>query len=143
MKINDLFYRRVLLVCAGLFIIIGIVVAFGVIPPVKADTYPGVKHDKVAAAFWINIGFNLLAAFSLLYISFKSKERNWRSTSVLFITGFLVLILGLALTDAASAYLKHGPAMESASILLFICAAIDFLCGIIVITTAILRPQNA
>jgi cell division protein FtsW (lipid II flippase) len=142
MKINDLFYRRVLLVCAVLFVIVGLVVALGVIPPVKADTYPGVKHDIAAAAFWINIGLNLLSAFFLFFISFRAKERNWKSTSVLIITGLLVLILGLAFVDAASAYQKHGPLMQLASKFLLICAAVDLLCGIAVITTALLRPKT-
>lgn len=142
MKINDLLYRRVLLVCAVLFVIVGLVVALGVIPPVKADTYPGVKHDKVATAFWITIGLNLLSAFFLFFISLRSTRRNWKSTSALISTGLLVLILGLALVDAASAYQKHGPSMQSASILLFICAAVDFLSAVTVITTAFLRPKT-
>lgn len=142
MKTNVLFYRRVLLVCAVLFVIVVLVVALGVIPPVKADTYPGVKHEIAAAAFWVNIGLNLLSAFSLFFIAIRSKERNWKSTSVLVIVGIIVMLLGLALADAASAYQKHGPSMESASILLFICAAADFLAGVTVITTAFLRPKK-
>lgn len=143
MKANVLFYRRILLVCSVLFVIVALVVALGVIPPVKADTYPGVNHEKVAAAFWVNISLNLLSAFSLFFIASRSKERSWKSTSVLIITGLLVLILGLALADAASAYQKHGPSMQSASILLFICAAVDFLAGVTVITTAFLRTKKA
>ena len=96
----------------------------------------------VATAFWINIGLNLLSAFFLFFISLRSKRRNWKSTSALIITGLLVLILGLALADAASAYQKHGPSMQTASILLFICAAVDFLSGVTVITTAFLRPKT-
>ena len=142
MKVNILFYRRMLLAWAVLFVIVALVVALGVIPPVKADTYPGVNHEKVAAAFWVNIGFNLLSAFSLFLMAIRSKERSWKSTSVLIITGLLVLILGLALADAALAYQKHGPSMKSASILLFICAAVDFLAGVTVITTAFLRPKK-
>lgn len=142
MKSNDLFYRRVLLVCAFLFVIVGLVVAIGVIPPVKADTYPGVMHDKVVAAFSFNIGLNLLSAFFLFFISFRSTKRNWKSTSVPIIAGLLVLFLGLALADAGSAYQRHGSSMKTASILLFICAAVDFLSGITVIITALLRPKT-
>ena len=142
MKANVLFYRRMLLVCAVLFVIVAIVVALGVIPPAKADTHPGVNHEKVTAAFWVNISLNLLSAFFIFIIAIRSKERSWKSTSVLIITGLLVLILGLALTDAASAYQKHGPSMQLASILLFICAAVDFLAGVAVTTTAFLRPKK-
>jgi len=142
MKANSLFYRRILFVLAILFVIVAFVVALGVIPPVKADTYPGVKHDIVAAAFWVNISLNLLSAFSVFFIAIRSKERSWKSTSVLIIIGILVSILGLALADAASAYQNHGPFMQSASILLFICAAIDFLAGVTVITIAFLMPKK-
>ena len=142
MKVNVLFYRRMLLVCAVLFVTVALVVALGVIPPVKSDTYPGVTPEKAAAAFWVNISINLLSAFSIFFIAIRSKERSWKSTSVLVIVGIIVLLLGLALADAASAYQKHGPSMESASILLFICAAADFLAGVTVITTAFLRPKK-
>ena len=143
MKANVLFCRRMLVVCAVLLVIVALVVALGVIPPVKADTYPGVNHEIAASAFWVNIGLNLLSAFFLFFIAIRSKARSWKSTSVLVIAGLLVLILGLALADAASAYQKHGPSMQSASILLFICAAVDFLAGVTVVTTAFLRPKEA
>ena len=142
MRINDLFFQRVLIVCGVMFFIVGLVVVLGVIPPVKADTYPGVKHDKVVAAFAINIGLNLLAAFVLFFISLRKTKQNWKSATVLVFTGLLVLILGLALADAASAYQGHGPSMQTASILLFICAAVDFLSGVAVIIAAFLRPKT-
>lgn len=142
MKVNALVCRRILYSCAVLFVIVALVMALGVIPPVKADTYPGVKHAKVAAAFWVNISLTLLSAFSLFIIGLRSKERTWKSTSVVIGIGLLVLILGFALADAASAYQQHGPSMQSASILLFICAAVDFLAGIVIIATAFLRPKK-
>jgi cell division protein FtsW (lipid II flippase) len=130
------------MVCGVMCFIVGLVVALGVIPPVKADMYPGVKHDKVVAAFAINIGLNLLAAFVLFFISMRIKRQNWKSTSVLVIAGLLVMILGLALADAASAYQGHGPSMQTASILLFICAAVDFLSGVTVIMAAFSSPKT-
>jgi O-antigen ligase len=129
-------------ISAAIFVIVAIVLALGVIPPVKADTYPGVNHEKVATAFWVNIGLNLLSAATLIFIAIRSKGRSWISTSILVIAGLIVLLLGLALADAASAYQKHGPLMQSASILLFICAAADFLCGALVVITAFLRPKR-
>ena len=139
MKVNESFCRRLFLVCAVLLVIVAVVVALGVIPPVKANPDPNVDHEKVAAAFWLNIGLNLLAAFSLFIIAVRSKSRNWKSTSVLTVTGLLVIALGLALTDAGSAYKELG----TASILLFICAGIDIVSGIAAITTAFLRPKTA
>ena len=129
--------------CAVVLLMVALVVALFVIPPVKGDTYPGVKHDKVVAAFGVNIGLNLLSALTLFIIAIRSKRRSWKSTSLLTVTGLLVLILALCLADAASAYQKHGPSMHSASLLLFICAAADFLAGILAMTIAFLRPKRA
>ena len=142
MKINILFYKRMLLVAAILFVIVALVIALGVIPPVKADTYPGVNHEKVTVAFWVNIGLNLLIALTLFFVANRVKERSWKSTSVLITAGILVLLLGLTLADAASAYQKHGPSMQSASILLFICAAADLLGGALVVTTAFIQHKK-
>lgn len=141
MKFNLLFYQRTLLVCAVVFVIVALVLALGVIRPVKTDTYPGVTPDRAVAAFWVNIGLNLLSALTLFFIAIRSKVFIWISKSVLIIVGIIVLLLGIALADAASAYLSHGPSMQSASILLFICAAADFLGGALVVTTAFLRPN--
>ncbi len=142
MKFNLLFYQRMLLVCLVVFVIVAILLAFGVIPPVKADAYRGATPERAVTAFWVNVGLNLLSALALFFIAIRSKSRSWKSTSVLVIVGFIVLLLGLALADAASAYQKHGPSMESATILLFICAAADCLAGVTVITIAFLRPKK-
>ncbi len=137
-----LFYPRMLLVCAVVFVIVALMLTLGVIPSVETDTYPGATSEIAVPAFWVNIGLNLLSALTLFFIATKSKGRSGISTSVLVIAGLIILLLGLALADAASAYQKHGPSMQSASILLFICAAADFIGGAVVITTAFLRPKR-
>ena len=97
---------------------------YGVIPPVEAEASRGATPERAVQAFWVNIGFTLLSAITLVFIAIRSKGRSWISTSGLIIVGLIVLLLGLALADAASAYQKHGQLMESASVILFICAAI-------------------
>jgi hypothetical protein len=142
MKISSILFRRLLFVCFTVFVIVALVLVLGVIPPVKIEALQGTTTETAVKAFWVNVGLNLLSAFILIFIAIKSKFRSWISTSVLVIIGFMVLLLGLALADAASAYQSHGPSMQSASIILFICAAVDFLGGALVITTAILRPKK-
>jgi hypothetical protein len=143
MKISSPFYRRMLFVCTAVFIIVAFVLVLGVIPPVRIEALQGATPARAVNAFWVNIGLNLISALTVVFIAFRSKVRSWISTSVLVIVGLIVLLLGLALTDAASAYQSHGPSMQSASILLFICAAADFLGGALVVTTAFLRPKKA
>jgi uncharacterized membrane protein len=142
MKDSRLFYRRLLFVCAAIFFTVAIVLILGVIQPVKIEVSRGATPEKAVTAFWVNIGLNFLSAVTLVFIAIKSKHRSWMSTSVLVIVGLLVLILSLALADAASAYQSHGPQMQSASLILFTCAAADFLAGALVFTTAFLRPKK-
>jgi hypothetical protein len=142
MKVSLLFRQRMLLGCAVLLAAVAIVEALGVIPPVQAATFPGATPESAVPAFWVNIGLNFIAGAILVCIAIWSKGRSWISTSVLVITGLVTLFLGIALTDAAFAYQSAGPTMQTVSILLFFCAAADFLAGVLVVITAFLRPQN-
>ncbi len=142
MKVSLLSCRRMLLVCAVLFVAVALVVALGVIGPVQADTSPGAAPERAVPAFWVNIGLQLLAAATLVSTAIWSKGRSWISTPVLVVLGLVVLLLGFALTDAAFAFQSHDPSMQTVSILLFFCAAADFLAGALVVTTAFLRPKK-
>ena len=142
MTVSLLFRRRMLLVCAALLVAVAIVVALGVIPPVQVATFPGATPESAVPAFWVNIGLNFVAAVTLVFIAIWSKGRSWISTSVLVVIGLVALFLGIALTDAFFAFQAAGPSMQTVSILLFFCAAVDFLAGALVITTAFLRPKK-
>lgn len=142
MKVSLLFRRRMLLVCAALLAAGAIVVALGVIPPVQVATFPGVTPESAVPAFWVAIGLNFIAAATLVCIAIWSKGRSWISTSVLVVIGLVALFLGIALTDAFFAFQEADPSMQTVSILLFFCAAADFLAGALVVMTAFLRPQK-
>ena len=142
MTVSLLFRRRMLLVCAALLVAGAIVVALGVIPPVQVATFPGATPESAVPAFWVNVGLNFIAAATLVCIAIWSKGRSWISTSVLVVIGLVTLFLGIALTDAFFAFQAAGPSMQTVSILLFFCAAADFLAGVLVITTAFLRPKK-
>ena len=142
MKVSLLFRRRMLLACAALLAAGAIVVALGVIPPVQDATFPGVTPESAVPAFWAAIGLNFIAAAILVCIAIWSKGRSWISTSVLVVTGLAALFLGIALTDAFFAFQEAGPSMQTVSMLLFFCAAADFVAGVLVVITAFLRPQK-
>ena len=143
MKASLPFCRRMLLVCAGLFVAAALLIALGVIPPVKADTTPGASPEDAVPAFWVIVGLNLLVAVAVASIAIWSKRRSRGSTSVLVVFGLVALLGGLALVDAAFAFRGHGPSMQTASTLLFVCVAADILAGAAVVTTAFLRPKEA
>ena len=142
MRIGYSFYRRVLLVCGVAFVTVALVLALGVMQPVKAEAGRGATPEKAVVAFWVNIALNLISALVIFSIVIPSNDFRWISKSVLIFTGLTVLLLGIALADAGLAYLSHGPAMKFASVVLFICAAADFLVGVLVVAAAVLLPKN-
>jgi hypothetical protein len=85
---------------------------------------------------------NFVAATILVCIAIWSKGRSWISTSVLVVIGLVTMFLGIALTDAFFAFQAAGPSMQTVSILLFFCAAADFLAGALVVIIAFLRPKK-
>ena len=142
MRFSLRFYRRVLLVCAVVVVSVALVLALGVVQPVRAEVDRGGTPEKALKAFWLNIGLSLLSALAVLSVVTRARGLGWPSRSVLVVAGVVVLLLGLALADAGSAYRSHGPAMQVASILLFFCAAADTLAGVLVIAAAVRLPKG-
>lgn len=143
MKLSLPVYRRMLFIYAAAVVVVALLLVLGVIGPVKVEVSLGATPERALQAFWGNIGLNLLAAAAFVLIAICSKGRSWISTSVHVIIGLIVMFLGMALADAASAYQSHGPSMQTASILLFVCAAVDFLTGVLVVITAFIQPKKA
>ena len=142
MKFSRSFFRRLLMVCAAVIVCIAVVLAGGVIQPVKAEVSRGSTPEKAVLAFWVNIGMSLLSALALLVMAMRSNGPGWISKSGLIVVGLIVMFLGFALFDAGSAYRSHGPAMQSASTLLFVCAAVDFLAGALVVAATAFSPKK-
>ena len=135
--------RRLALTSAALLVVVALVVAAGVIPLVKADTHPGAMPQKAVPAFWFNVGLNVLGAAVLGLLAIRTTGRSPRTTIVLGLWAFVALLLAIALIDAASAYGGHGPAMRTATILLFFCSAVEILAAVLIIVTAIALPKHA
>ena len=142
MKSSPVFCRRFLMVGAVVMISVALVLALGVIQPVQAEVARGATPEKAVVAFWVNIGLNVVSALVLFSCAVSARGLGWTSKSTLIFVGLVVMLLGFALADAGSAYLSHGPAMHSASIILFICSAADILAGALVIGTAIMFPRK-
>jgi hypothetical protein len=134
--------RRSLLISAALLVAVALVVAAGVIPPVKADTFALAGPHSAAGGFWVNVVISLLAATVLLIIAVRTTGRSRAWTTVLGALAFFVLLLGLALVDAAFAFRAHGEAMRVVPRLLFLCSAGDVLAAVLIIATAFLLPKQ-
>ena len=136
------FCRRILLAGAALLVVGALVIAAGVIPPVKADIFPSATPQRAVAAFWGNVAFNLLAATVLVFIALRAAGRSRLSTTVLGLLAALALLFAFALTDAALALQTHGAAMQTVPIRLFLCSAADFLAAALVIAALFLFPKK-
>lgn len=135
------FCRRALLACAGLFVAVALVVALGVIPPVKADIFPAATPRSAAIGFWINVAFDILVAAALVLISLRTTGRTRLSTTALALLLSLALLLALGLADAAFAFQAHGPAMHTVPILLFPCSAADLIAAVLLVLAVFLFPK--
>jgi hypothetical protein len=142
MKVSLKFVRGTLLISAALLVVAAIVIGAGVIPPVKADLYPQATPEEAAPALWIISGGSFFIAAIVAAIAVRITADRRSITVVLGVMAFLILLFAFALNDAAEAYGAHGPAMCTASILLFICAAADLLAAVLVIISMFLIPRR-
>jgi hypothetical protein len=153
MKLNLLVYQRMLFTYAAIFVAVALVLVFGVMEPVKVEASIGATEEIAVKAFWVIIGLNLLSAALLSTIAHRLEGESWLSILILWeisdtkwviiVGGFIVIFLGVLLVDAALAYQSHGPAMQTASLLLFFCAVADALTGALLVITAFLQPKKA
>jgi hypothetical protein len=138
---SNLFRGRLLLVCSILIVLVALSIALIVIPAVKIEWLSGGTPEKAVWAFWLNVVLSLLSAAICAAIAIWSKGRSLFSTIILVLLGLIVLALGVALFDAASAYRSHGQSMRTASTLLFVFAVMDILVGAYFWAAAFLRPR--
>ena len=139
---NQILAKRLILVCATLFLLVALVVALRVIPAIKSDISPNAVPEKAVPAFWVNVGLSLVLSASCGAAAVWSKGRNRFSTTVLVVVGVIALLLGLALVDAAMAFQSHEMLARGTSAFLFVCAAVDFLAGALVLLVTFRRSKN-
>jgi len=130
---------RLLQLGAGLLLISAAVVAFGVIPPVRADTYPLATPDRAVPAFWANALLNVLVAATAFVSSRAGSTRPAPRRILPGVAGIVGLLLGLVLIDAATALSGHGPGMRGAVVALWVCVCLDLVGGAAMVVSAFLR----
>jgi len=131
--------QRLLMLGAALLLVSAAFVAFGVIPLVRADTTPGAMPERAVPAFWGNVLLVLLAAAAAVASARLGLNHATMRRVLAGVAGFLALILGLALIDAATAFSGHGPAMRGAVVALWGCVCLDIGAGIAMIVSARFR----
>jgi hypothetical protein len=141
MTVSPVQGRWILAACVVLVVAVAMVIAVGVIPPVRVANAPDISPKDAVPAFRVAVGLHLLAGLVLLLITTLSKGRSRTSASGLVVTGIVVLLLGFVIGDAALAFLEAEPPMRAVTTLLFVCVAADVLAGALTVTTALLRPK--
>ena len=131
--------QRVLMLGAAMMLVSASLVAFGVIPFVRADTFPGAAPDRAVPAFWGNVLLLLFVAAAAVTSSRLGSSRATLRCVLAGVPGFLALVLGLLLIDAATAFSGHGPGMHGAVVALWVCVCLDVAAGIGMIGTALVR----
>ncbi len=124
--------RLSVIILASVFAAIALVVAFLVIPPVKADTSPLARPEVASTAFWVSAALFLLVATALFALAQRITRGGF--TGGLIAIAVLTLLLSLALWDAANAFQSHNAALQTADALLFICAFAGGLGSIVLMT---------
>lgn len=133
--------QRMLLLGAFLALASAAVIAVGVIPRVRADTFPGATPDRAIPAFWVNVLLTVLAAAAALASARLGSNRATLRRVLPGAAGVVAMLLGLALMDAAAAYSGHGPGMYTASAALWVCACLDLAGGASMVVSAFLRRR--
>lgn len=139
---SNLLFKRLLVISAILLASVALMVALSVIPAARTDSASGVIPEGVVSAFWLNFGLGLLSAIGCVLFAISSRKRTRTSTSVLVGLGLVVLLLGWALSDAATAYRSHDGEMQRVSTLLFVCAALNLVAGALAATAAFTRSRK-
>ena len=139
---SNLVYKRTLLFCAVLFALVVSAVALIVIPAVESDVSPNAVPERAAAAFWVNVGLNLLFAAAGASAAIRSKRQGSLSVTILVVVAIGALLLGLALADAAMAFRSHESIGQGIPVLLFICAAADIVAGVVLFVAVKRRPRK-
>jgi hypothetical protein len=134
-------WQGVLVLGAALVLVSAFLVAFVVIPLVRADTFPGAAPDRAVPAFWANVLLSLLVAAAAVTSSRLGSNRSTLRRALAGVLGLLALVLGLFLIDAAIAFSRHGAGMHGAVVALWACVCLDVAAGIGMVWSALARRR--
>jgi hypothetical protein len=131
--------RRTLLACALALVVVSVLVAVGMIPPTKADTFPLASPRSVVSVFWGIAAFNVLLAVDLLLVGVRAGGGRYPSRGSLAAVGCVAFVLALALAPIVT-FWAHGPAMRTTAVLAGFCAAAQFVVVLMIGTVALRLP---
>lgn len=133
--------NRIQYIGAGLVVISTLILASIVIPGHFVDKTPGLKLEMAIKMLVVIILLHLLILYAFRRMIIVDKRGGRVHRVIPIITGIGLLILGLFLSDGASAMLGHAN-MQFVAVSWFVCVATDIIAGILVFFALFLQPPK-
>lgn len=138
-RVGGIMPRRLLRVAGGLALGTAVIVAFGVIPALAADDIAR-RAPRAIPAFAVNAILNVLIGIAMV-----APVAWWNAGAgkvLVVIGGFVSLLLGFALLDAASALAAGGLARLLAAVACLAGAACNLGAGVLALVAAFRRDER-
>jgi hypothetical protein len=133
--------QRLRQVAAAMMLTSAALIAFGVVPSVRADHFPQASSGDAIPVFRVIVAIELFLALAAVAASrVDSSQARHRSLSVA--AGVVSVLLGLLLIDAAAAYAGHGPGMRGAVVALWACVGLGVAAGASMLVSTFRRSQG-
>ncbi len=133
--------RRSLRAAAALMVGVALVVAAGVVPLTRADTFPTATPEKAVPVFWGAAILNLLGAACLMFIGARAGRGRRPSPVDLGSLAFLSFVVAFLLAPTVT-FMRHGPSMVIAGILGGLCAVVEFAVTLLIGSIALRLPTG-
>ena len=141
MKTNLTFTYRSLNAIATLFLVVAFLVALGVIPLVKFDTYPSATPENALPVLWVIVFYEFIVGTVLMFIAYNFHGKSGLLSAFFVVIASLGFLITIAFIDAALAYWSHGATMHIATVVLLFCSLVNLLTVILLIRAVILFPK--
>ena len=133
--------NRIQYVGAGLVIFTTLILAFIIIPGHFVDKTPGLQLGWAIKMLIVTIILHLLICYAFRKMIIVNKGGGRLNKIVFIITGIVLLILGLLLSDGAFAMSGHAN-IQFVAISWFICVANDVIAGMLIFIALFLQPPK-
>ncbi|MGQ8335066.1 hypothetical protein ACUNWD_00830 [Sunxiuqinia sp. A32] len=138
---KKILWHRMLYLSVGLITAVVLIITLVIIPIILFNHSQNTEPASAIVGFSLNIVFQLLIAYGLIWIVRIYKRTKEEKKELLIILGVGALIMGLFLSDAAFAFIDDSD-MFFASVVIFICVALDFLASLFVFIARILWKRK-
>jgi hypothetical protein len=142
-SVSHSLWRRSLLACICALVAIALVVAAGVVPPSRADTFSKALPAQAARFELTLAALNLVIAGALAWTALRSSAARRVSKFLLALAALLSFPIAFFFTAAGAGFLAHGPAIRVASLLLLACGAVETVVAVVVLLVSQLAVKEA